>query len=261
MGFRIFFSLFCLSILAFFSVWLPANVIRFPEKELASEYVFPVFKNPQAVLNRNVNLRRRFEIKLSGMLRTDEPFYFPFSGAANLSFYLGESHGIGLSGVFFPPGLNSRAKEMKSSQQGIRNKKGEVASYFDAGLAPSPFFGSFLNYFFSPLYGKISLTKTTVFNFALYSFLGGGVMALRHGSGPLHIIPATHFGLGQKVYFGSYFALDVGIDFLVYRGPNPVSRKLQWKPTQKPPSRPDYSSFEKDIFLRFLARAGVVILL
>ena len=43
-------------------------------------------------------------------------------------------------------------------------------------------------------------------------------MGLKHGSTPLQIIPATHFGLGQKFYFGSYFALDIGFDCLVYRG-------------------------------------------
>ena len=236
-----------------------ANVIRFPEKELANEYVFPVFKDHKAVLNRNVTLRRRFEVKLFGIYRSDEPFYFPVGGGGGLSFYFSESHGIGISGLFFPPGLNSRGKEMQT--KGILSKEGEVRTYFDASLAPVPFLGGFLNYYFSPLYGKISLTKKTVFNFALYSFLGLGGMGLKHGSNPLQVIPATHFGLGQKFYFGSYFALDIGFDCLVYRGPNPVSQKLRWKPNKSKPARPAYSSFEKDIFLRFLVRAGIVILL
>ncbi len=252
---------FCLLCVGFFPSFLSAEVIRFPEKELANEYVFPVFENPQAVLNRNVSLRRRFEIKLSGMLRTDEPFFFPFSALASLSFYWNESHGLGLTGLFFPPGLNKRGREMKAQGKGIQNKKGEVVSYFAADLAPSPFFGTFATYHFSPLYGKISLTKTTVFNFALYTFLGLGTLALKHGSGPLYIIPATHFGLGQKIYFGSYFALDGGIDFMVSRGPEPVSSKLQWKPTERKPARPPYSEFDKGVSLRFLARVGVVILL
>ena len=243
-----------------FSAFLPATVIQFPEKELASEYVFPVFKNPKAVLNRNVTLQHRFEIKLSGLFRPDEPFYFPFGAMANLSFYWSESHSIGISGLFLPPLLNSRGEELRT--KGIRNPEGtKVVSYFDASLAPTPFLAGFVNYQFSPLYGKISLTKTTVFNFALYTFLGLGAMGLKHGEGALNLVPATHFGLGQKVYFGPYFALDVGIDFLVYRGPNPVFRKLYWEPGQGKPPRPAYSAFEKDILLRFLARAGIVILL
>ena len=260
---RILFVFYLAGLCLLFSTFLPAAVIQFPEKELASEYVFPIFKNPQAVLNRNVTLHQRFEIKFSGMLRTDEPFYFPFSASTNLSFYWNESHGIGISGLFFIPGLNSRGKDLKAPGRGIKDSDdpNKVASYFDASLAPSPFLGGFLNYQFSPLYGKISITKTTVFNFALYSFLGLGGVALKHGSGPLQVIPASHFGLGQKVYFGSYFALDIGIDFLVYRGANPVSRKLRWKPNENRPARPAYKSFEKDIFLRFLARAGIVILL
>ena len=163
-----------LSFCILFSAFSLANVIRFPEKELAEEYVFPIFKDPQAVLNRNVTLGQRVEIKLFGFFRPDEPFYFPLGGLANLSFYLSESHGIGLSTLFFYPGLNSRGEEMKTQGHGIKNEKGEPVSYFDASLAPVPFLGGFLNYYFSPLYGKISLTKKTVFNFAFYSFLGLG---------------------------------------------------------------------------------------
>ncbi len=253
------YGLFCLIFISGFA-W--SEVIQFPDQELAEEYVFPVFKNPKAVLNRDVTLTNRFELRMSGALRTDEPFYNPFSASASFSFYWNESHGLGLSALFFLPGLSKTGETLKA-KEGISKagKPGEVDAYYDAGLAPHPFIGTFLNYQFSPFYGKISITKTLVFNFALYSFFGLGTMGLKHGQKNIIMTPASHFGIGQRFYFNRYFALDGGIDFLVYHAPNPVHKGIKWAPDQKPPSRPKYSAFEKDIFLRFLARVGITILL
>lgn len=222
--------------------------------------MFPVFKDPKAVMNRDVTLSNRVELRISHALRTDEPFYSPYSSSASLAFYWNESHGIGISGLFFFPGLSSTGNLLK--KDGVKKASTKkVDSYFDAGLAPAPFVAGFVNYQFSPLYGKISITKTLVFNFALYSFFGLGVMNLKHGDSPLVTIPASHFGIGQRFYFNRYFALDGGIDFLLYYGANPVLGSLKWTPEQNAPVRPAYSAFKKDIFLRFLARVGITILL
>lgn len=248
----------------FFSVPVWSAVIQFPDQELASEYVFPIFKNPKAVLNRDVTLTNRFELRMSGALRTDEPFYSPYSALASLSFYWNESHGVGMSGLFFLPGLSSTGEGLKETGIQKVDKSGSITtvdSYYDAGLAPHPFIGAFLNYQFSPFYGKISITKTLVFNFSLYSFFGLGTIGMQHGEGDIIMVAASHFGIGQKFYFNRYFALDGGIDFLIYHAPNPVYEGIKWAPNQPAPSRPAYSKFEKDIFLRFLARIGITVLL
>ena len=222
--------------------------------------MFPVFDNPRAILNRNVSLAKRVEWRISGSVRMDEPFYNPLSFLSSLSFYWNESHGIGVSGLYFMPGLSSQGLKLK--RQGIRDSKsGKTASLFDVGLAPHPLFAGFLNYQFSPLYGKISLTKTVVFNFALYSFVGAGAIGLQHGEGPVIVIPSGHFGLGQRFYFNRWFALDGGIDFLVYRGPNPVFDDLKWSKGESPPNRPAYNQFQQGIFLRFLVRLGLTVLI
>ena len=256
---KLFFA-FCVFFGVLSVVPVSATVIQFPNQELAEEYVFPVFKDPQAVMNRDVTLSQRLEWRLSGALRTDEPFYSPFSFLSSVSFYWNESHGIGVSGLLFMPGLSSTG--MKLRKEGVKNRKTREADYyFDANLAPHPFVAGFVNYQFSPLYGKISITKTLVFNFALYSFFGAGAVGLTHGKSALKMVPAVHFGIGQRFYFNRYFALDGGIDFLMYRGPNPILKNLKWTHAEKAPPRPDYDTFKKDIFLRFLARVGVTILL
>lgn len=237
-----------------------SDVIRFPDQELASEYVFPVFEDPKVVLNRNVTLSNRFEWHVSGGARTDEPLYHWFALFSSLTFYWNESHGMGISGLYFFPGLSSRGILLRKSGVKKRNTK-IVESYFDASLAPHPLYAVFVNYQFSPLYGKISITKTFALNFALYSFLGAGAVGMQHGTNPIAMVPASHFGIGQRLYFNRYFALAIGIDILLYYGPNPISRDLQWKPDQDAPARPSYSQFSRELFFRFLPRAGIIILL
>ena len=249
---------FYLLFLFTFSIPVYSAVIRFPEQELASEYVFPVFKNPKAVLNRNVTLSKRFEFRVSSVFRTDEPFYNRFSLLASLSFYWSESHGIGVSGLYFFPGLSSTGTQLK--ERGVKDKRTKEVEYFDANLAPYPFLGGFLNYQFSPLYGKISITKTLVFNFSVYSFFGLGVLGLKHGASIIRVVPASHFGVGQRLYFGRYFAIDIGIGFLVYFGPNPADKAIKWTASENTPRRPSYNTFEKDIFFRFLPRGGMTLL-
>ena len=163
-------------------------------------------------------------------------------------------------GLFFVPGLSNTGLALKN--KGVRNRKEQGDFYLDMDLSPRPLLGAFLNYQFSPLYGKISITKTFNLNFAIYSFLGFGVMGLDHGNQePLIITPAGHFGIGQRFYLNSYLALSAGMDFLIYRGPNPVSNKVKWRADENRPPRPAYNEFEKDVFFRFLARAGLTVLL
>ncbi len=275
-----------------FPVVVGANkVVHFPDEELASEYVFPIFDNPQAVMDRNVSLAKRFEFFLSTGFRIDEPLYhiLNFSGGAN--FYWNEFSGLGVSGLFFMPGLSPTGRKLQT--QGVRVKKKpkrtlpigseqaeldrrredisspdsltnrqEKIIYFDPLLAPHPFFATFLNYYFSPLYGKVSVTKKMVFNFSLYTFSGLGVMGFKHGSSTLIMNPAGQIGIGQKSYINKWMAFNVGMSLVIYRGPNPISSVIVRDDTQ-PAIRqgPAYSQFRKTIFVRFLVQVGWVFLI
>ena len=250
-------------------------MIRFPDQELAAEYAFPVFEKTRAVLNRNVTLKNRVEVKLSTGLRIDEPIYHFFSFLGSLSFYWSESSGIGISSIFFMPGLSNQGEKLRSqgveqTYKMVRNPDGstdlesvrDVGFYFDVGLAPVPLFASFLDYQFNPLYGKVSITKKLVFNFALYSFVGLGGIAFQFGEDhPLMLNPAAHFGFGQRLYFGRYISLEGGLDFLIYQGPNPILSALKYKPGDPKPERPAYTAFKKDLFFRLQARMGIVFIL
>ena len=235
------------------------KVIRFPDQELASDYVFPVFENPKAVLRRNVNLKHRFEFKMSSGLRADEPLYHKMGFEGSLAFYFTEFSGLGLSGLFFMPGLSKHGRAM---QRGIKQKdSADVSFYLDVGKAPAPLVASFLNYHFVPLYGKISLTKKIVFNFSLLTVLGGGLITYKQGSEPLNNLPVGRFSLGQRLYFNSYVALEGMIDFLVYRGTQTIHPDLKYEQNEPAAARPPYGDFEKDLFFRLMARLGLTIVL
>ena len=258
-------SVICI-FLTFISFPLYAAVIQFPDQELASEYVFPVFKETRAVLNRNNTLSNRFEWRVSGVLRTDEPFYNAYSVFSSLSFYWNEFHSIGVSGLYFFPGLSNTGDKLLKKGASVECPAGKPCPQdthftFDAGLAPHPLMAGFLNYQLSPLYGKISISKNLVLSIALYSFLGGGVVGLQHGTDTITMVPAINFGVGQRFYFNRYFALDGGIDFLMYRAPNGVLKKMRRFSGSDKPARPKYNEFPKKIFFRFLVRLGITILI
>ena len=77
----------------------------------------------------------------------------------------------------------------------------------------------------------------------------------------MHSLPAARFSLGQRLYFNSYVALEGVIDFLFYRGPQPIHSDLKYDQNAPVASRPPYGDFEKDLFFRLMARLGLTILL
>ena len=262
---------FCILFLVILPLYTHSVTIKFPEKELPSEYALPYFEKHRAVLNRNVSLTNRFIFSGSYAFRADEPFFFKHSVQGSVAFYWNESHGIGISTVFFPFFVDSANRLVLNNigahlrDEGIPQEgTSQVLSHFDSGQAPAPFFGVFVNYQFSPLYGKLSLGKKLAVNFSLYSFWGLGIMNMKQqGSvAPLEMMPAAHFGLGQRFYFNRWISLDGGADFLVYKGFNPVDGRLRVRKGDAPATGPpDPASFNSRIFFRVLARVGCTVLL
>ena len=238
-----------------------AKVIQFPDEELASEYVLPVFAKKQVVLDRNVRLTKRFEFSANTGLRMDEPLHHVLGFSGSVAFYWSEFSGLGVSGLFFMPGLSPTG--MKLQTEGIDIKKKSVIKkvFFEPLLAPRPMFATFVDYHFSPFYGKVSITKKAVFNFALYSFFGLGAIAFQHGAAQLVMNPIARIGIGQKSYFNSHLAFKIGMDFIVYRGPNPISPLIMRASKESPRMRPEFNQFKRSIFVRFLVHAGFSVIL
>jgi outer membrane beta-barrel protein len=220
------------------------NVIEFPDEELAPESVLPVFDHPVSVMNRNVGLRKRFELGPEFGLSLMEPFYNPYNLGGSLSYYLNEESAINIVGTYFFPGLNSNGNALNPIP-------GQPNINANLQYAPAPKYFLLANYQFTAFYGKISITKEFVMNLSLYGFLGGGVFGIGDSTNP-----AIDFGLGQNFYLSKSFALKFDLRFMIYQGPNVVSRPLDQVSSVQPSS-----SFDQTIQYSALLSAAAVFLL
>ena len=182
--------------------------MRFSEKELARESVLPVFDPMYMVLNRNVTLSKRPELGVSLSFGLDEPFYFPYYITGLLAFYISESHGVSLTGTYFPP-LQALPPWMPgfmewdglTLKEGVRSDDGQLVT-IDVFKVPYPQMMGFLNYQYIPFYGKISVTKKIVANLSMYGFAGPGLVVFNEGT----LRPAGNVGIGLKLYFSRWLA-------------------------------------------------------
>ena len=223
-----------------------AEQIEFPEEELATESVLPVFDETVVVRNRKVTTTGRFELGLGAGLSLLEPLYnnnaFSLSGA----YHLDETHGINFTAVLMQSGLSGNGED-------LRDGKG-IDSTFDASKAPAPENYIFANYQATAYYGKISVTKSKAMNLALYGLLGLGLVQFSDSTEP-----ALNLGFGQKLYFSENFALRADFSVAGYNGPDPT--KPKGAPlTATGPSRSS-DDFESTFYFRSFLTFGVVFLL
>lgn len=227
-----------------------ADQIEFPEEELATESVLPVFDETVVVRNRAVTVKNRFEVGGGAGLNLLEPLYnnlvFNLSGA----YHFDETHGVAVTAMFQQTGLSGNGEDLRDGVGGILNP-------IDVSLAPSPEYFIFGNYQATAYYGKISITKTKAMNLSLYGLLGAGVVSFGDSTEP-----ALNFGFGQKLYFTNNFALRIDFSVAGYNGPDPTNPKpgIDIGSGGGNPSRTS-SDFESQFYLRSFLTAGVVYLL
>lgn len=207
-------GIFVLAAIFLHSAVSKAEVIEFPEEELATESVLPVFDNKVVVRERAVKTAGRFEIGGGMGLNLVEPLYEQLTFNFTASYHFDELHGVNIMGYFPSTDLSTAGKDLrvgKGLQPGVT---------FDASKAPtvgSMFFG---NYQFAAYYGKMSLTKRATMNLSLYGLVGGGVV---NWSDTTEL--GLDFGFGQKIYFTPNLALRVDLVVTMYQGPDPTSPK------------------------------------
>ena len=244
--------------------------IRFPDEELASETVLPLFDPVRTVLNRNISLKYRFELGAGAAFALDEPFHFYSYPTAFISFYFSEVHGVSVTGTWFPPDYSKSGEALR---KGICDKKegnSPCTQYklFDVHRLPYPQLMGFLNYQYTPYYGKISLTKKLVMNLSIYGFAGPGLIAFNESTR----LFAFNMGIGQRIYLFRHFALRTDLGFYAYYGPDPSKIKVfELVPPQelesklRQPLTPilynTITSEQKTLWMHLTATAGVVILL
>lgn len=215
---------------------LLAEKIELPEEELARESVLPVFEKTTAVLNRNVETKKRVQLGLTAGLEVNEPFFNDLIYGISGTYHLNETHGFNLQYQMWGSGLSDYGKQIKQ-EQGL-----------DPSRAPQPKWALIGNYEFVAYYGKISLTKRAVMNLNL--FFNGGVMFVNIED---RSTVGLNLGLGQTFFFSKNVGLRVDLKTLIFKAPNPASR-----PKTPPPSASD---FEEDLQVNNQILTSLVFLL
>lgn len=189
--------------------------IRFPDEELATESVLPLIEPHRIVLNRNVPLRFRAELGLGGGIRLTEPLYFPVHPSGFLTFHLSDTHALGVTLTYFPPLLSGTGEQFAGGIKGESSEGGRTFTGLSPLNIPYPTMMGFLNYQYTPFYGKISLTKKGVMNLSIYGFAGPGLVVLKQNI----MKPAGNLGIGQKLYFNRWLGLKIDLGLFGYYGP------------------------------------------
>ena len=239
--------------------------VRFSREELAKESVLPVFDPMHLVLGRNVTLSKRLEGGVSFSFGLDEPFYFPAYVTGLLAFYISEAHGMSVTGTWFPPlkepllkyGEDKNKKPLYLIEWPgveLKNPKQPEVEPIDVWKVPYPQMMGFLNYQYTPFYGKVSVAKKIVTNLSIYGFAGPGIIMFNEST----VKPAGNMGVGLKIYFNRWLALRGGLKFYGYYGPAPATINLRRKDFL-PYGR--IESTEKGLIINLVGSVGFVFLI
>jgi len=190
-----------------------ADSIEFPEEDLATDTVLPKFDNRTMVKNRYVTTKGRFEINGGMGFNLTEALYNNKSFHFGLGYNLTETHGVQFVGMFLLDGLSGNGEALKRGDGLIPPDK------LDASLAPHVEQMYLLDYQFTAWYGKISVTKNSIWNLSIYGLVGAGFISFTDSS-----TVALNLGFGQKMYLTKNLALKTDLRFHFYQGPNPASK-------------------------------------
>lgn len=201
--------------------------VRFPEEELESEYALPYFPNQrEVVLSRRVIQKFKIGLSSSGMYVLDEPFYQPFVFNIQAFMYLTEIHGFGLEAWL---SQNQSLSPSGKAFTHIPTKEPNVIDSLNVSFAPHPLMTFFLNYNYSPLYGKISLSKTLAYNIHIEGSVGVGIILMdwKKRYVPYIWTPAFQIRLNPKIYITKRIYGYGSIVLWTYQGKNPIDRALK----------------------------------
>lgn len=224
---------------------LRAETIEFPDEEIATETVLPVFDRVETVKNRTIQLAKRFEVGVTAGMALNQAYYNQMNFGGMVNYHITESHAINLVGIFHLDGLSPYGSDLK---QGKGLSSGDT---FDPSLAPHPQTMLLANWQFTAYYGKISITKQAVMNLDLFGVLGIGYVGMK-GTGS----PALNLGFGQNFYFSNHLSLRLDLRMDIFQAPDPTTQQLRTGT-----AAPSASSFGNMLYTNTMLTAGLVYIL
>jgi outer membrane beta-barrel protein len=206
-GLSLFLAAFLLQRVAF-----AEEVLELPTEELATESVYPVFDKPVSVKNRNINTTGRFEVGGYYGNALTEPIFnvskFGFAGYYHVS----EEHAIGLFFEANASGLSKYGEQLTD----VPGSTPGSHIHIDFTRAPAPQSTFMADYNFKAFYGKMSLSKSMVFNLSTFGTASAGIIKYQNKA-----YPGIALGLGQKYYMTKQFSLRWDLRMFVNNAPVP----------------------------------------
>lgn len=223
-----------------------AVTIEFPEEELAKESVLPVFEGgTTAVKSRRVVTKQRFEVgPMLGMI-FNEPFFSPMTYGVHAGYHMNEFHSFAVNAFMRTDDISDDARQADSDLG--------PGAKINFEVVPVPKYVITLDYQMTPYYGKISLSKETVMNLALYVFGGAGATDLGG-----QVTWLANLGVGSNLFITRNFGLRLDMKFLLYEGLNVTSNPTLTRPAT---STVDSGAFDKQFNVSPSVMLGAVFLL
>ncbi len=241
--------IFVLASMLFICNSASAVTIEFPEEELAKESVLPVFEGgTTAVKSRRVNTKQRFEVGPMGGMIFNEPFFSPLAYGIHAGYHTNEFHSFAINAFMRNDEISSDARQADSD---LLSQSGPAAR-INFEVVPVPKYVVTFDYQMTPYYGKISLSKDTVMNLALYVFGGAGATDLGG-----EVTWLANLGVGSNLFFTRNFGIRLDMKFLLYEGLNVTSNPASSLATA--PLEP--STFDKQFNVSPSVMLGAVFLL
>lgn len=241
-GLSLFLAAFLLQRVAF-----AADVVELPPEELAQESVYPVFDKPVSVKNRNIVTDGRYEIGgYYGNALTEPIFNVSKFGIAGY-YHINEEHALGLFFEANQAGLSKYGEQLKD----VTDNQGAKISY-DFKRAPAPESTVMADYNFKAFYGKMSLTKSIVFNLTTFGSAAAGMVKYANAS-----YPGIAIGLGQKYHLSKHFSLRLDLRMFANNAPIPFFKSENGEGLKSGDRAPSYDKFKERITYTTNINVGV----
>ncbi len=124
----------------------------------------------------------RLQLYVAPGMTTNSPWFLNLGAKVNLGYHFTESIGIELSGVFLSNSEREVAKEIRTNNGLQPEKFVNTKSYIG------------VDFFWAPIYGKISFINERIVPFDMYFSAGGGSSTTNSVEGA---VPTFHAGTGQ----------------------------------------------------------------
>ncbi|MBC7464833.1 MAG: outer membrane beta-barrel domain-containing protein [Bdellovibrio sp.] len=196
-----------------FGLTAKAEEIKFNDDVLPTESVMPKLDSVDAVRNRLLSHKGRFEIGLDYLWAIDELFFNTSLYGFQAYYHLSNDIGLGFKYYQYGSGTNDYGKQFEQATAGNAMK-------FDRAPAPKSIAAlSLLNRI---MYGKISVTKETILPFIVNIEYDLGLN--KYGDKTMLY---SAVGLSHKIYFQKNIGVGLTYHLQVHEVPNPVSVSIK----------------------------------